>query len=110
RGSRPDRCRDRRRAGRCGEGRRTEGLPDIDVNRIRIYIVDHGSVVLAAFSDRAHSYAADKLEHNGVKLLLNTGVKTITPGSVTLSDGSEILTRLVVWAGGIQAPELAAKL
>jgi len=87
-----------------------KGFRDIDVNRIRIYVVDHGSVVLAAFSDKAHTYAADKLEHNGVTLLLNTGVKTITPRSVTLSDGTEILTRLVVWAGGIQAPDVAAKL
>ncbi len=83
---------------------------DVDSHRARIYIVDHGSVVLAAFSDRAHTYAADKLEHNGVQLLLNTGVKEITPSKVMLSDGSEILTRLVVWAGGIQAPELTAKL
>ena len=66
--------------------------------------------MLAAFSDRAHTYAADKLEHNGVKLLLSTGVTTITPSSVTLSDGTEILTRLVVWAGGIQAPDVAAKM
>jgi len=83
---------------------------DLDINRARIYLIDHGPVVLAAFSDRAHSYTADKLEHNGVHLLLKTGVKEVTPAKVILSDGNEILTRLVVWAGGIQAPELAAKL
>jgi NADH dehydrogenase len=82
----------------------------LDVNRTRIYLVDHSPVVLAAFSDKAHAYAADKLQHKGVQLLLGTGVQTITPAQVTLSDGTEILTRTVVWAGGIQAPELAAKL
>ena len=41
---------------------------DLDVNRARIYLVDHGPVVLAAFSDKAHTYAADKLQHNGVHL------------------------------------------
>jgi NADH dehydrogenase len=87
-----------------------KGFRDVDVNRTRIYLIDHGSVVLAAFSDRAHTYAADKLEHNGVHLLLKTGVKEVAPDKVILSDGSEILTRLVVWAGGIQAPELVAKL
>ena len=83
---------------------------DLDVHRARIYLVDHGQVVLAAFSDKAHAYAAEKLQHNGVKLLLGTGVSTVTPDRVVLSDGSEILTRTVIWAGGIQAPQLAATL
>ena len=47
---------------------------DLDVKRTRIYLVDHGPVVLAAFSDKAHDYAAGKLEHNGVVLRLATGV------------------------------------
>ncbi len=81
---------------------------DLDVKRTRIYLIDHGPVVLAAFSERAHDYAAGKLQHNGVTLRLNTGVSEITPDRVTLSDGTEIRTRTVVWAGGIQAPELAA--
>ena len=46
---------------------------DLDVKRARIYLVDHGPVVLAAFSDKAHEYAAGKLEHNGVVLRLATG-------------------------------------
>jgi NADH dehydrogenase len=83
---------------------------DLDVKRTRIYLVDHGPVVLAAFSDKAHDYTADKLTHNGVLLRLATGVTEIAADRVTLSDGSQILTRTVVWAGGIQAPELAAKM
>jgi NADH:quinone reductase (non-electrogenic) len=83
---------------------------DLDINRAQIYLVDHGSVVLAPFSDKAHTYAADKLQHSGVQLKLGTGVTEIAPGKVKLSDGTEIPTRAVVWAGGIQAPELAGKL
>jgi NADH:quinone reductase (non-electrogenic) len=83
---------------------------DLDINRARIYLVDHGSVVLAAFSDKAHTYAADKLQHSGVQLKLGTGVTEIVPGKVKLSDGTEIPTRAVIWAGGIQAPELVGKL
>jgi NADH dehydrogenase len=80
------------------------------VKRSRIILVDLGQVVLSAFSDDAHKYAADKLQHNGVELKLGTSVTSVSPGKVTLSDGTEILSRAVVWAGGIQAPELAAKL
>jgi NADH dehydrogenase len=83
---------------------------DLDVKRTRIYLIDHGPVVLAAFSDKAHAYAADKLEHRGVTLRLNTGVSAVAPDKVTLSDGSQIPTRTVVWAGGIQAPEIVGKL
>jgi NADH dehydrogenase len=83
---------------------------DLDINRARIYLVDHGSVVLAPFSDKAHTYAADKLQHNGVQLKLGTGVTEIAADKVKLSDGTEIPTRAVIWAGGIQAPELVGKL
>ncbi len=85
-------------------------FPHFDTNQIRIYLVDHAPVVLAAFSDSAHEYAADKLTHNGVHLLLRTGVKEVHPDKVVLSDETVIPTRVVVWAGGIQAPDLVAKL
>jgi NADH dehydrogenase len=67
-------------------------------------------VVLAAFSDKAHAYAAGRLEHRGVHLKLGTGVSEVLPDRVKLSDGTEILTRTVVWGGGIQAPAITAKL
>jgi NADH dehydrogenase len=86
------------------------GFPDLDVKRTRIYLVDHGPVVLAAFSDKAHEYAARQLQHGGVVLRVATGVSEIAADRVTLSDGSEILTRTVVWAGGIQAPDLVGKI
>ena len=82
---------------------------DLDVKRTRIYLIDHGPVVLAAFSEKAHEYAAKKLEHKGVILKLSTGVSEVSADSVTLSDGSKILTRTVVWAGGLQAPEMIGK-
>jgi NADH dehydrogenase len=83
---------------------------DLDTKRTRIYIVDHGPVVLGAFSDSAHDYAAKRLAHVGVVLRMTTGVDEVLADRVRLSDGTEILTRTVVWAGGIQAPELVGKL
>jgi NADH dehydrogenase len=74
----------------------------------RIYLIDPAPVVLAPFSDRAHVYAQKKLEERGVTLELGQRVTEIAPDHVTLSDGREILTRTVVWAGGIQASEVAA--
>jgi NADH dehydrogenase len=44
-----------------------------------------------------------------VKLELGVKVDEVGPDRVKLSDGREILTRTVVWAGGIKAAELAAR-
>jgi NADH:ubiquinone reductase (H+-translocating) len=81
---------------------------DLDVTRANIYLIDHGPVVLGAFSDKAHAYAAERLKALGVELRLKTGVKDVGDDRVVLDDGSEILTRTVVWAGGIKPPTLVA--
>jgi NADH dehydrogenase len=77
---------------------------DLDINRARIVLIDHGPVVLAPFSDKAHAYAAEHLTKHGVELRLNTGVTEVTKDRVKLDDGSAIRTRTVVWAGGIKPP------
>lgn len=81
--------------------------PDLDLDRVGITIVDLGPAVLGAFSDKAHAYTAKRLEALGVNLRLGTGVREIRPAGVVLSDGTEIASRTVVWAGGITAPDLA---
>ena len=43
-----------------------------------------------------------------MNLRLKTGVEEVTTEGVLLSDGTEIASRTVVWAGGITAPDLAA--
>ena len=81
---------------------------DLAVHAARIHLVDRGHVVLNGFSDKAHAYAARILEERGVLLTLGTGVQEVTRDRVTLSDGSVILTRCVVWGGGLKAAPLAA--
>jgi NADH dehydrogenase len=80
----------------------------LDVGKTNIFLIDHGPVVLGAFSDKAHSYAADRLTKLGVELRLETGVAEVAKDRVVLDDGTEILTRTVVWAGGIKPPALIA--
>jgi NADH dehydrogenase len=65
-----------------------------------VHLVDHGQVLLAPFSDKAHAYAAQRLERDGVSLHLGVGVKEVLPDQVKLSDGNTIMTRTVVWGGG----------
>jgi NADH:ubiquinone reductase (H+-translocating) len=81
---------------------------DLAVQETRVHLVDHGTALLAPFSEDAHKYAAKVLEKGGVRLHMGTGVEEVTVGSVRLADGTVLPTRCVVWAGGLQAAELAA--
>ena len=76
--------------------------------RAKVHLVDHGNQLLKMFADKGHAYAARVLQKDGVELLLGTGVKAIGPGHVTLSDGSTIKTRCVIWGGGLMAAPIAA--
>jgi NADH dehydrogenase len=76
--------------------------------RARVHIVNHGAALLAMFADKGHAYTASVLEKDNVDLRLGTGVTEIGPGHVTLSDGSVIKTRCVVWGGGLMAAPVAS--
>jgi NADH:ubiquinone reductase (H+-translocating) len=80
---------------------------DLPVERARVYLVDHGNVVLAPFSDSAHEYAAKVLRKKGVELLLGHSVTEVRDDRVVFSDGTELVSRCVVWAGGLTASPLA---
>jgi NADH dehydrogenase len=80
---------------------------DLAVGRAHVTLVDHGHALLGPFSSKAHDYAAKVLERDGVHLRLGTGVTEVGPGHVTLSDGTSIRTRCVIWGGGIAASPLA---
>ena len=76
--------------------------------RARVHIVNHGNALLAMFADKGHAYTARVLEKDNVDLLLGVGVTEIGPGHVTLSNGSTIKTRCVVWGGGLMAAPVAS--
>ena len=75
--------------------------------RAKVRLINHGKELLTMFADKGHAYAARVLKKDGVELLLGVGVKAIGPGHVTLSDGSTIKTRCVIWGGGLMAAPIA---
>jgi NADH:ubiquinone reductase (H+-translocating) len=87
----------------------TREYTDLAVQQARVYLVDHGHALLAAFPVEAHDYAARVLGRKGVQLKLGIGVKEVKPDQVLLSDGTSIPTRTVIWAGGLMASPLAGK-
>jgi NADH dehydrogenase len=83
---------------------------DLDLSKAQIVLVDHGHSVLSAFSQKSQVYAASMLEQRGVQVRLGIAAQEVTPDHVLLSDGTKILTRTVVWAGGLKASSLSGNL
>src|SRR5262245_231908 len=89
-------------------GAMMDEYPGLAVTRAQVFLVDHGTSLLAAFSEKAHTYAARTLRRKGVDIRLGISVKAVAPDHVLLSDGTSIQTRTVVWAAGLMASPLAA--
>src|SRR4051794_27236760 len=82
---------------------------DLAVHRAQVHIVDRGHALLQPFSRTAHDYVAKVLTRKGVEIHLGVSVSEVAPGHVTLSDGTTIPTRCVVWGGGLMAPPVAGE-
>lgn len=72
-----------------------------------MHLVDHGPTLLAPFSDKAHAYAQKKLTGHGVELHLGRRVTAVRRGGVDLDDGTSLVARTVIWAGGELAAPIA---
>lgn len=83
---------------------------DLDLSKAQVFVVDMGKSVLSTFSPQSQAYAAKMLKKLGVQLRLEVAVKEITAHGALLSDGTEIASRTVIWAGGLKASSLAGNL
>ncbi len=80
---------------------------DLPPGAAKVHLVNHGPELLSMFAAKAHTYTAKVLADDGVDLRFGTGVTAIAADHVTLSDGSTIKTRCVVWGGGLKAAPIA---
>jgi NADH:ubiquinone reductase (H+-translocating) len=76
----------------------------------RIVLVNSGTRVLPEVTEDLSEFALQKLRKNGTEVILNSRVTGATMNSVKLSDGSEIPTHTLVWAGGVRPGSLVANL
>src|SRR5260370_11882676 len=81
---------------------------DLDLSKAQIFLVDMGHSVLSTFSQKSQEYASRMLDQRGVQVRLGIAAKEVAPDHVLLSDGTRILTRTVIWAGGLKASSLSA--
>ncbi|MDW5288801.1 NAD(P)/FAD-dependent oxidoreductase [Formosa sp. PL04] len=82
----------------------TKDYPELNSSDLgNIYLIDGQDAVLAAMSKKTQGYTHEKLEEYGVVIKLNTFVKDFKDDVVSLSDGTEIQSRNLIWAAGISA-------
>lgn len=81
---------------------------DLAVKKARVYLVDHSPTILASFSKESQQYAEKVLKEQGIQLKFGLLVDEVTDSYVLLSNQEKILTKTVIWAGGIKAVSLAS--
>ncbi len=82
----------------------------IDPTQVRVVLVEGESRVLTAYPPELSNKALEQLVSLGVEVMTGLHVVGIDRGGVTLSDGSRITARTVLWGAGIQASPLARDL
>lgn len=77
--------------------------PEIDVNEIKLFIVDGAPHLLAPMSERTHEDARKILTNLGISVILNTLVTGYKNDEVRLANGEVIGTKTLIWAAGVTA-------
>jgi NADH dehydrogenase len=80
--------------------------PELNFDYMQVSLVESSPRVLNSMSDHASTKARAYLEKLGVHIRTGTRVKDYDGKTVSLSDGSELYTRMLVWAAGVAGNKL----
>lgn len=87
-----------------------EFYPHLTEAHIRVVLVHPGDVILPELGDKLGRYAQKKLARRGVEIRTGTRVAGISSDGVSLSDGSVIKAKTLVWTAGTSPNPLLAGL
>jgi NADH:ubiquinone reductase (H+-translocating) len=82
---------------------------DLDVHRARVILLEQSDALLTPFVPKLREYTRTALEKRGVEVRLNSTVERIAADHVELAGGEQIPTRMVLWAAGVRAGDIAAE-
>jgi len=82
----------------------------IDPSQARVVLIEAGPRVLPQFSPELSASAERQLKTLGVEVRTATKVKSINQGRVDLEGGETIFAENIIWAAGVSASPLTAKL
>ncbi len=81
--------------------------PDLDVRQMEIHLIEAAPKLLAVMSEGASEKSQDFLEKLGVKIWLDTFVKSYDGRTVTTQKGRTILSYNLIWAAGVMGNSIA---
>jgi NADH dehydrogenase len=87
-----------------------ELYPRLQQMDVRTVLVHAGGHILPELGEKLGVYAAQKLTARGVEILTGARVQSIDSHGVTLTDGKQIPSRLVVWTAGTSPHPLLQQL
>jgi NADH dehydrogenase len=99
-------------AGMLAEMRNTtlpKTYPEIDVERVRVILVEMTDDVLGPFAPDMRRYAAKELRERGVELRLGTAVEEVHEDSVLLSGGERVPSAATIWATGVKVHDQVSR-
>ena len=82
-----------------------QDFPDLNINEMRIVLIDAAPRLLSAFSDSSSQDVAAYLQKRDVEIRLNARVLSYENNELVLSDGT-IETKNVFWVAGVKANSL----
>lgn len=81
----------------------------IDTSKLKVILIEAGPRILPPYEEESSAYAQKRLEGLGVEVLTSTMVTDIQESRVITKNG-EIEASTILWAAGVQAEGIVAKL
>lgn len=75
--------------------------PDMNFSKLTIYLLEAGPATLGPMSKAAQQKSQEYLQQMGVNVLTNAMVKDYDGLTVSLANGTEIVTNTLIWAAGV---------
>lgn len=80
-----------------------QDYPDLDIQQMRIVLIDAGPRLLSAFSEKSSAEVQDYLAKKGVEIKVDSKVVDYENDLLTLGDGTSIPSTNIYWVAGVKA-------
>jgi len=84
--------------------------PNLDPAECAVSLIEISDRILPALENDLSDFAARKMADWGIEILLDTSVRSVDAGGVTLDSGRRLETRTTIWCAGIAPNRLIADL